>query len=402
MILDIEEALDIIKRGDVVIVVDDESRENEGDLVMAAEKVTPEAIAFMAREARGLICVALTAHRIEELRLPPMSADNTALQKTAFTVSVDAASGVTTGISAYDRARTIKLLADSATVPEDLARPGHVFPIRAEEAGVLQRAGHTEASVDLARQAGFYPAGVMCEIMKDDGTMARMDDLVKFAGRHGLGIITIKDLIEYRRKRERLVEKELEIKLPTKFGEFQLHLYMDKVENAYHIALVKGDIRHNSDNDSVLVRVHSQCLTGDIFFSSKCDCGEQLGKAMAMIEKEGRGVILYLPQEGRGIGLVNKLKAYALQDEKNLDTVEANIALGLPEDLRDYGLGAQILSDLGLKRIRILTNNPKKVVGLEGYGITIVARVPIVVKGNSCSDRYLKTKSSKMGHLLNE
>ncbi len=396
----IEEAIKDIKKGRCVIVVDDENRENEGDLVIAAEKVTPQAINFMAKEARGLICIALLPERMKELDLPPMVADNTALHKTAFTVSVDAAKNVTTGISAHDRALTIKLLIDKKTRPEDLARPGHIFPIRAKDGGVLIRAGHTEAGVDLSRISGLYPAGVMCEIMKEDGTMARVPDLLRLAAKHHLKIITIKDLIEYRRKREKLVKKVLSVSLPTEFGMFKLILYEDSIEYNHHLALVKGSLKLKGKNDSILVRVHSQCLTGDVFHSLKCDCGKQLHKAMQMIENEKRGVLVYLPQEGRGIGLVNKLKAYSLQEKKGLDTVEANLRLGFPDDLRDYGIGAQILADLGLTRIKLLTNNPRKVIGLEGYGIKIVGRVPIVIKYTRYSKKYLETKRTKLGHIM--
>lgn len=396
----VEEAVRDIRKGRCIIVVDDECRENEGDLVMAAEKVTPQAINFMAKEARGLICVALLPDRIESLKLPPMIADNTALHKTAFTVSVDAARNVTTGISAHDRALTVKLLIDANTCPQDLARPGHIFPIRAKEGGVLVRAGHTEATVDMARIAGLRPAGVMCEIMKNDGTMARVPDLLKFAEKHRLKIITIKDLIEYRRKKEKLIEKVISVKLPTDFGKFTLTLYRDMVDNNHHLALVKGNLKLKNRNDSVLVRVHSQCLTGDIFHSQNCDCGRQLETALKMIEVEKRGVLIYLPQEGRGIGLVNKLKAYSLQQEKNFDTVDANLELGFPEDLRDYGIGAQVLADLGLTRIRLMTNNPRKVIGLEGYGIEIVERVPIVVKYTVHSKRYMETKKKRLGHII--
>ena len=396
----IEDAIKDIRKGCCIIVVDDECRENEGDLVMAAEKITPEAINFMAKEARGMICVSLLPERLKALELPPMIADNTALHKTAFTVSVDAAEGVTTGISAHDRALTVRRLLDRNTRPQDLAKPGHIFPISAKEGGVLVRAGHTEATVDIARIAGLYPAGVMCEIMKDDGTMARVPDLVKFAAKHCLKTITIKNLIEYRRKREKLIEKVISVRLPTDFGKFTLTLYRDRLENNHHLALVKGSLKLKDRNDSVLVRVHSQCLTGDVFHSQRCDCGRQLETAMKMIENEKRGVLIYLPQEGRGIGLVNKLKAYSLQQEKNLDTVDANLQLGFPEDLRDYGIGAQILADLGLTRIRLLTNNSRKVIGLEGYGIKIVERLPIVVKYTAHSKKYMETKKRRLGHII--
>ncbi|MCX8082832.1 MAG: bifunctional 3,4-dihydroxy-2-butanone-4-phosphate synthase/GTP cyclohydrolase II [bacterium] len=400
MFSSIEEAIKDIKAGKFIVVVDDEARENEGDLVMASEKVTPEDINFMARYARGLICVGLTSERIEELKLPPMSPDNTALHRTDFTVSVDPAKGGTTGISAADRALTVKLLIDRNTKPEDLARPGHIFPIRAKDGGVLVRAGHTEAAVDIARLAGLYPSGVLCEIMRDDGTMARVPDLIKFAKKHNLKIITIKDLIEYRRKREKLIEKVLSVNLPTDYGRFKLILYKDKIEENPHLAIVKGNLKLKNKDDSILVRVHSQCLTGDIFHSLRCDCGRQMEKALKMIEDEGRGVLIYLPQEGRGIGLENKLRAYYLQERKKLDTVEANLHLGFPDDLRDYGIGAQILVDLGLTRIRLLTNNPRKVVGLEGYGIEIVKRIPIVVKYTSHSKKYIEAKKKKLGHMI--
>ena len=391
-----EFAIDDFKKGKFLIVVDDAKRENEGDLICSAQKITPQHINFMTKYARGLICVALPEERIQHLNLFPMVDKNTALHHTNFTVSVDAKKGVTTGISAYDRARTIKALIDPTTKPDDLAKPGHIFPIKAREGGVLVRAGHTEAAVDLARIAGHYPAGVICEIMAEDGSMARMPDLIKMAARYKLKIITIASLIRFRRQREKLVERLLSVNLPTKFGEFELFLYRDKIEGNNHLALVRSV---PEGNVLPLVRVHSQCLTGDIFHSLKCDCGEQLHKSLEMISKEG-GALVYLPQEGRGIGLENKLRAYKLQSEKNLDTVEANKFLGYPDDLRDYGIGAQILMDLGFTNIRLLTNNPRKVVGLEGYGIRIVERIPIEILPNKYSLKYLKTKKIKMKHLI--
>ncbi|MCM8805833.1 MAG: bifunctional 3,4-dihydroxy-2-butanone-4-phosphate synthase/GTP cyclohydrolase II [Candidatus Omnitrophica bacterium] len=391
----IESAIEDIKKGKFVIIVDDAKRENEGDLVVSAQKVTPRHINFMAKFARGLICVALTGERINQLKLSPMVEDNTALHHTNFTVSVDAKKGVTTGISAFDRAKTIKVLISPDTKPDDLAKPGHVFPIKAKDGGVLVRAGHTEAAVDLAKLAGHYPAGVICEIMAEDGSMARMPELIKLAKKHKLKIITIADLIKYRRMREKLVERILSVELPTKFGTFELFLYRDKIEGNNHLALVK-----KLDTDKVpLVRVHSQCITGDIFHSFRCDCGEQLHRALSMIAQEG-GALVYLPQEGRGIGLEDKLRAYKLQSEKNLDTVEANLYLGYPDDMRDYGIGAQILLDLGFTDIRLLTNNPRKIVGLEGYGINIVERLPIEVPPTPYSEKYLRTKKLKMKHLI--
>jgi len=398
MFASIEEAIEDIRRGKVIIVTDDEDRENEGDFIAAAEKITPGMINFMAKYGRGLICVSLTRERLEKLKIPEMVDNNTAKLGTAFTVSVDAIKGTTTGISAYDRALTIKTLIDPKTKPEDLARPGHIFPLRAQEGGVLRRAGHTEASVDLARLAGLYPAGVLCEIMDSDGNMARLPKLEKIARRFGLKIITIKDLIDYRCKKEKLVKRVVETTLPTPYGSFKLLVYESILDKDYHLALVKGEVRGKKD---VLVRVHSQCLTGDVFHSLRCDCGEQLQTALKLIQKEKCGVLLYMRQEGRGIGLINKLKAYALQD-KGLDTVEANLALGLEPDLRDYGIGAQILVDLGLSSIRLLTNNPRKVVGLEGYGLKITKRLPIIIKPNKINKKYLITKRDRLGHLLGE
>jgi len=392
----IEEAIEDIRQGKIVIVVDDEDRENEGDFIMAAEKVTPEAINFMAKYGRGLICVAMTAERLQQLDLHPMVTENTAHMGTEFTVSVDARHGTTTGISAFDRATTIRALVDPRTRPEDLARPGHIFPLRAREGGVLNRAGHTEAVVDLCRMAGLYPAGVLCEIMDEDGSMARVPRLKEIASQFGLKIVTVRDLIEYRRRKEKLVKRIVTTNLPTAYGNFVLHLYESAVDEHHHIALVKGDV---TTPEPVLTRVHSQCLTGDVFGSLRCDCGEQLHKAMRMIEEEGRGVLLYMRQEGRGIGLVNKLLAYRLQD-KGKDTVEANEALGFRPDLRDYGIGAQILYDLGVRKIRLMTNNPKKIVGLQGYGLEVVERVPIEIPPNEINLRYLETKRDKLGHMI--
>jgi len=392
----IDEAIEDIKNGKMVIVVDDEARENEGDLIMAAEKVTPQAINFMAMHARGLICVALEDNRLDELKLQPMVQENTAKMGTPFAISVDAVHGTTTGISAYDRAVTIKALVDPETKPEDLARPGHVFPLRAAKGGVLRRAGHTEAAVDLARLAGLTPAGVLCEIMADDGSMARVPQLVKFAEKHGLKIVTIYDLIEFRRKKEKLIRRVAEAMLPTKYGEFKLIAYEGTIDHSESVALVMGE---PEKQPAALVRVHSQCLTGDVFGSLRCDCGDQLHESMRMIAKEGNGVLLYIQQEGRGIGLVNKVRAYQLQDQGR-DTVEANEELGFPPDLRDYGIGAQILADLGLHRIRLLTNNPKKIVGLKAYGLEIVERVPIEVPPNKRNLKYLRVKRDKLGHIF--
>ena len=392
----IPEILEEIREGRVVIVVDDGDRENEGDLVMAASFVTPEHINFMAKYGRGIICVPMEGTVLDQLGLHPMVSPSEDPMKTAWTISVDARRGITTGISAHDRAHTIQVLINSKTTAEALVRPGHVFPLRAKTGGVLRRAGHTEAGVDLARLAGFFPAGVICEIMKDDGTMARREDLFAFAAQHQLKICTIASLIEYRRKFEKLVTRVVTTKLPTEFGEFELVLYGTTVDERQHVALVKGAV---DDGSPVLVRVHSQCLTGDVFASLRCDCGTQLRRSMEHIAQEGRGVILYINQEGRGIGLGNKLKAYALQDQ-GLDTVEANQALGFGPDLRDYGIGAQILVDLGLKDLRLLTNNPRKIVGLEGYGLRVVERVPVEVVPRPENAKYLETKREKLGHLL--
>jgi len=393
----IEEAVDDMKAGRMVILVDDEDRENEGDLTIAAEKVTAQVINFMAKHGRGLICLSLTPEKVEQLQLPMMSELNTSSFGTAFTVSIEAKKGVTTGISASDRAKTIKTAINPRTKPDDIARPGHIFPLRAQPGGVLQRAGQTEGSVDLARLAGMNPAGVICEIMNDDGTMARVPQLAAFAKKHGLKMVTIKDLIQYRMRNECLVERQATTKLPTTSGgEFEAIVFGNMVDQSTHIALVKGDI---SSDEEILVRVHSECLTGDVFGSKRCDCGDQLQKAMKMIRKEGRGVLLYMRQEGRGIGLVNKLKAYALQDE-GLDTVEANEKLGFKADMRDYGIGAQILVNLGVRKMRLITNNPKKLVGLEGYGLRVVGRVPIEVKPHDKNIKYLSIKKEKLGHML--
>lgn len=391
----IEDAIARIRAGEMVVVLDDENRENEGDLVMAAEKVTPEAVNFMARYARGLICVPMRRERLEALMIPSMVPDNSDHLQTAFTVSVDAKKGTTTGISAADRAKTIAALLDPYSRPEDLARPGHIFPLRARQGGVLRRAGHTEASVDLAVLAGLYPAGVICEIMSDDGTMARTPELAEFAAEHGLAIITIEDLIEYRRRRETLVEEVAACRLPTRFGEFTLKAFRSRLDQKHHLAFVYGDVE---GGESSLVRVHSECLTGDIFHSLRCDCGSQLDAALRAIVAAGAGVLVYLRQEGRGIGLVNKIRAYALQDE-GLDTVDANLKLGFPPDLREYGIGAQILARCGVGKMTLLTNNPKKLVGLEGFGLEVVGRAPLSGEVSEENAGYLETKRARMGHL---
>jgi len=393
----IEEAIEDIKQGKMVIVVDDEDRENEGDIIMASEFASPEAVNFMTKYARGLICVAITEERANELKLDPMVPQNTSFHETAFTVSVDLiGDGCTTGISAHDRSKTIQALVNPNKKAEDFARPGHIFPLVAKKGGVLRRSGHTEAAVDLAKLAGLQPSGVLVEIMNDDGTMARLPDLIKFAQKFQLKIITIKDLIHYRLQRESIVEKIVVVDMPTKYGHFKLHAYRVKTTGQEHLALVKGEI---ISDIPILCRVHSSCLTGDVLGSLRCDCGEQLHAAMQAIEKEGRGVLLYLNQEGRGIGLLNKLKAYKLQEE-GLDTVEANLQLGFAPDERDYGIGAQILRDLGVRKIRLLTNNPKKRVGLEGYDLEIVENVPIVIPANPHNACYLATKKTKLGHIL--
>jgi 3,4-dihydroxy 2-butanone 4-phosphate synthase/GTP cyclohydrolase II len=392
----IPEIVEDIQAGKFVIIVDDENRENEGDLAIAADRVTPEAINFMATHARGLICMPIIGKRLDELRIPPMVQENTSKFTTAFAVSIEAKNRTTSGISAFDRSATVKAVIDPKTRPEDIARPGHMFPLRAREGGVLVRAGHTEAIVDLSKMAGLYPAGVICEILNADGTMARLPQLEEIAKNSGLKIVSIADLITYRRKNERLVQKVAEARFPTVYGDFIIIAYKSTVDTDEHIAVIKGEI---NNGEPVLVRVHSECVTGDVFGSLRCDCGEQVHKAMKMIAGEGRGVFLYMRQEGRGIGIHNKLKAYQLQDQ-GLDTVEANIALGFEPDLRDYGIGAQILADLGLHNIRLMTNNPKKIIGLESYGLKVVESVPLLVEPTEHNISYLKTKQDKLGHLL--
>jgi 3,4-dihydroxy 2-butanone 4-phosphate synthase/GTP cyclohydrolase II len=394
----VPEVLDDIRAGKMCIIVDDEDRENEGDLMIAAEKVTPEAINFMTQYARGLVCLALTSQRVHELQLPQMAPENTSRFQTAFTVSIEAAEGVTTGISAFDRAHTIRVAVDPKSTPDDLARPGHIFPLAARDGGVLVRAGQTEGSVDLARLAGLNPSGVICEVMNDNGSMARMPDLVEFSKKHGVKIVTTQDIIEYRRRNERLIKRVAETKLPTEYGMFQLAVYETDVDDYQHLALIKGDVASSED---VLVRVHSECFTGDTFHSLRCDCGSQLHRAMQMIEESGCGVLVYMRQEGRSIGLVNKIKAYQLQD-KGMDTVEANVHLGFDPDPREYGIGAQILSDLGVKKMRLLTNNPIKRAGLEGYGLQILGRVPIEIAPNEYNEKYLNTKREKLGHIISQ
>lgn len=400
----IPDALSAIKDGEMIIVVDEPDRENEGDLIMAAEKVTAESINFMAKYGRGLICLPTCTERLAELQLSPMVMDNTAQMQTAFTVTIDAKE-VTTGISAQERAYTIRKFVEEDAVPSDFVRPGHIFPLEAQPGGVLRRAGHTEATVDLARLAGLYPAGVLCEVLNDDGTMARVPELIKFAQIHNLKIITISDLIAYRRRTETLIKKVSTATIPTEHGEFKLHAYESNVEGSpspndsaeTHVALTKGTL---TDGSPILVRVHSQCLTGDVFGSLRCDCGEQLQIALGNIEEEGRGVLLYMRQEGRGMGLKDKIRAYHLQDNEGLDTVEANERLGFPPDLRDYGIGAQILADLGVKKMRLMTNNPQKVKGLSGYGLEIVEQIPLQTTPNTHNKHYLQTKRTKLGHLL--
>ena len=393
----IEEAIDDFKAGKMLIVVDDEDRENEGDFILASQMITPEKVNFLTKHGRGMICISITSIRAKELDLDLMVEENTALHKTPFTVTVDAKKGTTTGISAYDRAATIHTIIDPRTKPDDLVRPGHIFPLIAKDGGVLRRAGHTEAALDLARLSGLMPSGVLCEIMNDDGKMARTKDLLQMSKSLGIKMISIQDLIEFRRMREKLVRQRIVVDMPTRYGDFKLYLYQNVLnEREHHIAIVKGG---PLDDKPTLVRVHSECLTGDVFGSRKCDCGDQLAEALRQIEQEGKGVVLYMRQEGRGIGLVNKIFAYALQ-EKGKDTVEANTELGFKPDLRDYGIGAQILKDLGLKKIRLMTNNPKKVVGISGYDLEIVERVPIEINPNEHNQKYLRTKRDKMGHLI--
>jgi 3,4-dihydroxy 2-butanone 4-phosphate synthase/GTP cyclohydrolase II len=392
----IEQALEALNNGEIIVVVDDEDRENEGDFIIAAEKVTSQAVNFIAKFGRGLICLAATGERLQELDIHPMVARNTASLGTRFTVSIDAAKGVTTGISAADRSRTVGVFIDPATRPDDLARPGHIFPLEAQPGGVLKRAGHTEAVVDLCEAAGLYPAGLLCEIMDEDGDMARMPRLREMAAEFDLKLITIADLIKWRRNNEKLVVREAQVPLPTEFGDFEMVAYSTNVDGATHVALVKGDI---SVDKVALVRVHSECMTGDLFHSQRCDCGQQMAAALLKIEEEGSGVFLYMRQEGRGIGLVNKMKAYRLQDQ-GADTVEANEQLGFPADLRDYGIGAQILRDLGVRRMRLMTNNPRKIVGLESYGLIIEERVPLQIEPTLANAKYLQTKKARMGHLL--
>ena len=392
----IEDALEDIRAGKMVVVCDAEDRENEGDLTLAAQFATPEAINFMAKEGRGLICLALTSERCDELGLDLMAAKNESAFETAFTVSIEAREGITTGISAHDRAHTIQIAIDPDSQPHDLVQPGHIFPLKAKVGGVLERTGQTEAAVDLARLAGLNPAGVICEVMNDDGTMARVPDLVGYCERHDLKMITVADLIAYRRQNDKLIERVVETRLPTEHGDFNVVGFRSLVDEKHHVAMVKGDVDGQED---VLVRVHSECLTGDVFHSLRCDCGQQLESALRQIEDEGQGVLLYLAQEGRGIGLLNKLRAYKLQEE-GLDTVDANIELGMPADLRDYGIGAQILTDLGLTSIRILTNNPKKIIGMEGYGLSVTDQLPIVAPANPHNEAYLRAKRERMGHTL--
>ncbi len=395
--LTVKEAIDVFRRGGLLICTDDEDRENEGDFVAAAEMITPAAVNFMATHGRGLICSPMSEERANELGLPPMTSENTGLMRTPFTISVDAVEGTTTGISAADRAKTLRALADPATKPQHLARPGHIFPLRAKPGGVLERAGHTEAVADLARLAGLSPVGVLCEVMDEDGTMARLPSLTEIARRHGMGIVTIRDIIEYRRRHEKLVRDILTAPLPTVYGEFTMHVYESLItRDEHHLALVMGEVAGKKD---ILVRVHSQCLTGDVFHSLRCDCGDQVQRALEMIAAEGAGVLLYMRQEGRGIGLLNKIKTYVLQDE-GIDTVDANLLLGFKPDERHYGIGAQILADLGLTTIRLMTNNPTKMVGLEAYGLKIVKRIPLQTEPNERNYDYLRAKKDKMGHIL--